>query len=685
MNARPDILALATLLACPAPTARAAEYYVATNGNDGWDGLSVTTAFQSIQRAADRTAPGDTVWIGGGEYREMVTATNYGAPGQRITFAALGDAAPVIMGSDLVTGWAPLTNAVWVRPGWEPEPQQLFADGTSLQKIGVLPKMWPGSYTPVGSNLSDMTAGSFFYDTNTSDLYVWLPGHSSPTSSVMEASTRVFCFYTPATNEHSWLHLKGLKFRHSNTVTVTNGWPAVLTGGNSIIEDCDVQWADFAGISLGPHAKAIRCIASNNGNSGIGALEDFLIDSCSVLSNNVRNFNPDWHAGGIKIIPDAWGTVQNCEIGWNRGQGLWFDYCTTGEPIVARYNYIHDNAGAGLMIEVTKNVTAHNNLIARHSPRSVYFSSCESNAVFNNTIIDNADWVTVEMTYVPTRTNEFGAPLPLRNNDFRNNIVYGSKGICDLAVMAPDSVFNTNNTVDHNCYYATNHAWHARMILNPAGAAGTAYTNLAEWRAATGLDLHSLSDDPRFLDAANDDFHLRSEAGTWSNGTWHACADTSPAIDAGDPTYASTNETAFNGRVINLGRYGNTPEASRSPDLDGDGLSDPLETRVTASDPANPDTDGDHWSDGDEWLAGTDILSRASFFRILPVPGPGGAVSLSFFAAQGKQYLVEFSTDLRHWEALDSTPISGVGDHVTIPDPSAPSSPSRFYRARLVW
>jgi hypothetical protein len=223
------------------------------------------------------------------------------------------------------------------------------------------------------------------------------------------------------------------------------------------------------------------------------------------------------------------------------------------------------------------------------------------------------------------------------------------------------------------------------MILNPVGAPGTAYTNLAEWRAATGLDLHSLSDDPRFLDAANGDFHLRSEAGTWSNGTWHACADTSPAIDAGDPAFASTNETAFNGRVINLGRYGNTPEASRSPDLDGDGLSDPLETRVTASDPANPDTDGDHWSDGDEWLAGTDILSRASFFRILPVPGPGGAVSLSFFAAQGKQYLVEFSTDLRHWEALDNTPISGVGDHVTIPDPSAPSSPSRFYRARLVW
>ena len=72
--------------------------------------------------------------------------------------------------------------------------------------------------------------------------------------------------------------------------------------------------------------------------------------------------------------------------------------------------------------------------------------------------------------------------------------------------------------------------------------------------------------DPLF--AAADDCHLLSEAGYFdSEGNIHYAAAMvlSPAVDAGDPESDYSRESAFNGDCINLGRYGNTEEASRTP------------------------------------------------------------------------------------------------------------------------
>ena len=70
------------------------------------------------------------------------------------------------------------------------------------------------------------------------------------------------------------------------------------------------------------------------------------------------------------------------------------------------------------------------------------------------------------------------------------------------------------------------------------------------------------------LFVAADDCHLLSEAGYFdSEGDIHY-ADSgvcSPAIDAGDPESDFSRESAPNGGCINLGRYGNTEQASRTP------------------------------------------------------------------------------------------------------------------------
>ena len=81
--------------------------------------------------------------------------------------------------------------------------------------------------------------------------------------------------------------------------------------------------------------------------------------------------------------------------------------------------------------------------------------------------------------------------------------------------------------------------------------------------------------DPLFV-APGGDCHLLSEAGYFdSEGNLYYAepGERSPAIDAGDPYSDYSRESSPNGSCINLGRYGNTEQASRTPasgpDVDG--------------------------------------------------------------------------------------------------------------------
>lgn len=73
--------------------------------------------------------------------------------------------------------------------------------------------------------------------------------------------------------------------------------------------------------------------------------------------------------------------------------------------------------------------------------------------------------------------------------------------------------------------------------------------------------------DPLFVNAAGFDFHVRSLAGHFDAATqsWVNDTETSPCIDAGDPITDYALESAPNGGRVNLGAYGGTVEASRSP------------------------------------------------------------------------------------------------------------------------
>jgi hypothetical protein len=82
----------------------------------------------------------------------------------------------------------------------------------------------------------------------------------------------------------------------------------------------------------------------------------------------------------------------------------------------------------------------------------------------------------------------------------------------------------------------------------------------------------NLDADPLFADPLALDYHERSTAGRYTPGGFVNDAVSSPALDVGDPASAYVQETQPNGGRINLGAFGNTPEASRSPNGIGDAI-----------------------------------------------------------------------------------------------------------------
>jgi hypothetical protein len=77
----------------------------------------------------------------------------------------------------------------------------------------------------------------------------------------------------------------------------------------------------------------------------------------------------------------------------------------------------------------------------------------------------------------------------------------------------------------------------------------------------------NISSDPLVANSANGSFHLKSQAGRRDPFTesWVQDDVTSPCIDAGDPNSPIGLETFPNGGIINMGAYGGTAEASKSP------------------------------------------------------------------------------------------------------------------------
>jgi parallel beta-helix repeat protein len=482
-------------------SAMASEYYVSSEkGNDGNNG-KIETPLKTIMCAVKKVKAGDTILLGNGTYREEVVfgPPSRGEKGSPTTLTAMVGAKPIIKGSDIITEWTKYKDNIWMKSDWQHNSQQVFADGKVLQQIGFYSKAYPkfasdGNWMlrTVGKNLEDIQENSFYFDNDTKSLYVWLQDGVDPNTKLMEASTRM---YLVNADHSSYITVKDIAFRHSNTSAFKQGGAALEMGSDCLVQDCDVQWCDFSGISPGykhENTQIINCIVSNNGNSGISAAEskNIKIEGCKVNDNNYRNFNQSWHAGGIKICAQSWGSIENCEIGNNFATGVWFDCCSkdSGNSLVAN-NYIYNNARmGGIMIELSDRVTIKNNMIYNNDQFGIHYVCSSDGNIIGNTIVGQRDFIALDVS--GPRSN---SEAKLSNNVVTHNVIIDSKCKFDLHVIQPDGKYVSNNICDHN-FFARNGG--PKLRYNAGGRKGwrdiLVTGNLEQWQEETGFDKHSV-------------------------------------------------------------------------------------------------------------------------------------------------------------------------------------------------
>lgn len=496
-----NILIRVTLLGALASAgAEASTLYVDRthpNANDGGNG-TVEAPFKTLSAAVPRLAPGDSLLIASGVYRESLNlrealrllGTTGGVPQTKIE--AKTGAVVVIRGSDIVAGWERVSPGVFVKRDWSINSQQVFVNGVALKQIGGVifgnyphdPNhpyanmhvtqggIWPGRIVGDENHLVD---NSFHYDDTSRRLYIKLPTDSLSGRTV-EVSARTYSLVGEGLRN---VQFRNLRFEHSNTTAEHNTGVIMLSGDALVLDSVHVLYADGAGFDVSGNNNIIRNSSANYcGQLGIKARGTSVrILNNETHYNNTRGFNKWWEAGGMKLV-GAGGLQDSQVVGHraysNNGDGMWFDWQNRNNTISG--NRLAYNKGMGLHYEASSGARILRNTIFGNTQRGVYLPNSSDSVIAHNLIANNGlEGIAIvdERQAVEQGRTEL---IPDRNYIAGNAIVRNG----GTALVLPGKNI-VGNVTDANLYLSTS-AWLA-FSWGWINTANPAVVGLPAWQA----------------------------------------------------------------------------------------------------------------------------------------------------------------------------------------------------------
>lgn len=432
--------------------ATAADFYVSPRGDDTNPG-TLAQPWRTVQKAADSLAPGETAWIRGGVYRELVTIRASGAaPDQWITFRAYEGEKPILDGRRV-----PL-------PADSEVALLLIRDCRYVRVQGLE-----------------------------------LRNFSSRTADVVPCG-----IFVTGTSEH--LQILGNRIHHIAT-TAKDGNAlglAVYGTANTPIRQLVIDRNEIHHCKLGSSESLVL-----NGN-----ITEFEVTNNRVHDNNNIGIDfigfegtcadpaQDRPRDGVCRDNTVWNIKSFGNPAYGRVYAAGGIYVDGGTRILVERNVVHHcDIGVELASEhagrSTSEITLRENLIYLNRVGGIFLGgydelrgATESCFIHHNTLYQN-----------DTRRSGNGE-LCLQhfvlNNAITHNIFFAGKQRLLIGNLPP----HTGNTFDYNLYFA------------PKGGEpewewmSTRYSGFDEYRSATGADAHGLFADPLFTRASAADFQL---------------------------------------------------------------------------------------------------------------------------------------------------------------------------------
>jgi len=400
------------------------------------------------------------------------------------------------------------------------EPLQAFEDGARLLKV---------------ASKAALSAGSFWYDSGNTRIYVRTSGDDAPAGYTIEASARNQAVDVDAVD---YIVLRDIEGTKSNSDGI---W--MYDASHITVSNLSATWNYLSGVHpYGSQAGITDTLishvtAAHNGANGIEVtgITDSIIDSNIVYLNCELNIheNQDYTAG-IRLTGGSGRTtgitVSNNNVYLNgttglvtlyQGSGIWIDGITAaGTPnVIVNNNIARDNHFHGLFVEVSINVLVHHNVSYGNTGYATGVAGLEidgrtgesaaGSEFYHNTMYDNGNW--------GIRVRGDSSADVVTDNIVKNNIAFGN-GVAALAAFGGGENDGTNGSGN---VYSYNELGPDATSMIQWGSA-TYYDTLAAWETASSQS-DNLNSDPLFTDQDNGDFTLGAgspdiEAGLYVSG-----------------------------------------------------------------------------------------------------------------------------------------------------------------------
>lgn len=474
---------------------------------------TVREPLATINAAARRARPGDTVRVMPGVYREWVRPARGGTADAPIVYEAADPGSVVVKGSDVFRpSWTRHESfrGVWVGdlPAEGYTYRNPYLTGISISdkdhKPVARPHKGPEFPLTIGQvfvdslrvrqvEYTDQLAtlpGTWMVSPDGEQLWLHLPeGVPAPDQALVELSVRHRVF-SPIRRGLEHIHVRGFVFEHcANQGSFPQaGAVSLRSGSHWLIENNTIRWAKSIGIDVGyeywkpeqipdvvaederifrPADNVIRGnTISDNGLCGIAGINTYRMRIVGnvVERNNYLGHVPNrpskhwWEQGGIKTHGLIDGVIEGNLVRDNDGPGIWADNGFVRARITR--NVVLNNLRMGIFVEMGYGpVLVDNNFVGLTRMGDGLYSHDASNVtVTHNTFCGNANWglwcaLATDRTYRHTREDGTKVREPATHSHWRirNNLFLGNRrGAIGLPLEIPGKV--EDNRSDYNMF-----------------------------------------------------------------------------------------------------------------------------------------------------------------------------------------------------------------------------------------